>query len=195
MTSETERQHWLRRIEATGRAQARYLWLVLVVGIFYAALRINGVDSEQIIVPMVGLKLDAPFVLATGGPILAFLVLVVMGAIRAWTHAFEQYRGTSPAVDSEQLDTHPNALDLAMYTTDKSPAMVRRLLSFVYPFFLTASLGESGLLGWWVWSSPAVVGRDVLLVAWALLWIPAAVLVLAMWWTRIKQLFDQVRAG
>lgn len=190
MTSETERQHWLRRIEATGRAQARYLWLVLVVGIFYAALRIPGVDSEQIIVPIVGLKLDAPTVLATGGPILAFLVLAVMGAIRAWTHALEQYRGTSPAKDAEQLDTHPNALDLAMYTTDKSPAIMRHLLSFVYPVFLTAFLGESGLLGWWVWSSHAVVGRDVLLGVWALLWFPAAVLVLAMWWTRIKQLFD-----
>src|SRR2546421_9898867 len=118
MTSETERQHWVRRLEATGRAQARYLWLVLVVGLFYAALRIRGAPLEPISVPVVGLKLDAATVLASGGPILAFLVLAVMGAIRAWTHALEQYRGAVPAKDAEQLDTHPNALDLAMYTTD-----------------------------------------------------------------------------
>jgi|GEM_PF-1779178 len=194
--SEDEQQHWLRRLEATGRAQARYLWLVLVVGLFYAALRVRGTDPEQITVPIVSLKLDAATVLASGGPIVAFLVLVIMGAIRAWTHALEQYRGTSPANDAEQLDTHPNALDLAMYTTDKSPAVMRHLLSFVYPLFLTAALVESVWLGWWLWSDPVVPGREYFLVAWVVSWIPAAVLVLSnMWWKRIRQVFDRKQAG
>jgi hypothetical protein len=39
MAQDEERGFWLRRLEATGRAQARYLWLLLLTGLFFAALR------------------------------------------------------------------------------------------------------------------------------------------------------------
>src|SRR5437867_11454175 len=110
MAQEHEREFWLRRLEATGRAQARYLWLVLLAGLFYAALYARSPSWQIIKVPVDDLELDTLTVLASGGPIIAFLVLVVMGAVRAWPHALEQIRGR-PASDAEQVDTHPTAPD------------------------------------------------------------------------------------
>ena len=188
MTSDPEREHWLRRLDATGRAQARYLWLSLVVGLFFAALRVRGVTDQNITVPLIDLELDAAAVLAAGSAIIAFLVLATMGTIRAWTHALEQYRGTSPATDAEQLDTSPNALDLAVYTTAESPWLVRAVLSFVYPAYLTVALIESAWLAVWVWNSAEVPFRWPFLTAAALTWAPAAFLVWVMWAKRVGQL-------
>lgn len=184
--AESERQHWLRRSEATGQAQRRYLWLLFVLGLFYGALRSQPVSAEQITVPAVGLTLNAATVIASGGPILSFLVLAVMGSIRAWTHALAQYRGKVPDEDAEQLDTHPNALDLAMYTTVQSPRMVKRLLYFIYPVFLTAFLVESFWLEWWAWSNNTNMARAVSVGFWLVLWAPAAWLVLTQWWKRAR---------
>lgn len=130
--------------------------------------------------------MDASTVLASGGPVLAFLVLVVVGAIRAWTHALEQVRGTVPATDAEPLDAHPNAIDLAVYTTDRSPAILRRLLSLAYALFLTVGLAESVWLGWWAWSV-RIPARPVLIGVMTITWLPAALLVLGMWHTRLRQ--------
>ena len=190
-----ERDHWLRRIDATGSAQARYLWLLLVLGLFFAALAVRGSTDQNITVPVVDLELNASLVLAAGAPVLAFLVLAAMGAIRAWTHALEQFRGAKPGTDAEQLDTSPNALDLAMYTTEDSPRPVRILLSFVYPTYLSAVLVESAWLWAWVWRTSDVAGRSAFLISGAVAWLPATLLVLAMWLKRIKQIPEHPRRG
>jgi hypothetical protein len=184
LADDEERGFWLQRLEATGRAQSRYLWILLVAGLFYAALRVGGGNTD-ISVPIVDLQLRGSIVLGSGGPVLAFLVLVVVGAIRAWTHAIEQIRG-APVTRAEQLDAHPNAIDLAVYTTSQTPKVIRHLLSLSYPLFLTAGLAESAWLGWSAWSQ-ASVGRPYLLVAMVLTWLPAAALVLGMWRNRLHQ--------
>ena len=163
MTQGEERGFWLRRIEATGKAQARYLWLLLLVGLFFAALRVRVPPAQQITVPVVDLDLDACTVLAAGGPIIAFLILAVMGAIRAWTQALQQVRGTSPPLNAEPLDTYPNAIDLALYTTDRSPRWLRNLLYFAEPIYLTAAVVEAAWLGWWAWRTPTLTGRPIFL--------------------------------
>jgi hypothetical protein len=187
LTSDPEREHWLRRLDATGRAQARYLWLTLVSGLFYASLRFGSTPSQTVTVPVVDLDLDALSVQASGGPIIAFLVLASVGAIRAWAHALEEFRGVAPAKDSEQLDTYPNALDLAVYTTDRSPKVIRKATYFVYPAFLIAALVESGWLLLWTWTTADVPWRVGFLIAGASVWLPASALVLAMLWKRIRQ--------
>ena len=181
-----EREYWLRRLEATGRAQGRYLWVLFLAGIFYAALRVGPVENQFINVPIVDLRLDRLTVLASGAPVMAFLVLVVMGAIRAWTRAAEQVRGEAPAKDVEPLDTYPNAIDLAMYTTSDSPKSVRKLLSFAYPLFLTSALIEVAWLALPVVSGPErVVGAWGYLAGVLVLAVPALVLVGTMWKHRI----------
>jgi hypothetical protein len=188
MPEDREREFWIRRLEAIGKAQARYLWLLLIAALFYAALYARSSASATITVPVVQLELDTLTVLASGGPIIAFLVLVIIGAIRAWTHALEQVRGTRPAKDSEQLDTHPNAIDLAIYTTDRSPSTIKQVTYFAYPLLLLAGLAESAILAWWLWRTPSVGARPVFLILQLVTWVPAAVLVIGMVVTRIGQL-------
>lgn len=183
-----EQDFWIRRLEAVSRAQARYLWLLLIAGVFYAALHARGVNSHPVKVPVVDLELDAGTVLASGGPIMAFLVLVMMGAIRAWTNALMHISGASSAKDAEKLDTHPNAIDLAVYTTKDSPALLRKLLYFAYPLFLITALIESLMLGYSSLRTLSASGQALLIAAQALTWIPATILVLIMWATRFKHL-------
>jgi hypothetical protein len=166
-----------------------------VVGVFFVALHVRGAAGQDITVPVVDLELDAASVLAAGGPIIAFLVLATMGAIRAWTRALEEYRGATPAFDAEQLDTSPNALDLAVYTTTDSPRLIRTCLYFVYPAYLTAALLESAWLAIWVWNAPIVPFRWGFLTAVVFTWVPATILVSGMWAQRVVQIPHRWGAG
>ncbi len=51
-----QQQAWLGRMGVVGRAQARYLWLLLITGLFYLALhiRVSGSGSgapDELVVP------------------------------------------------------------------------------------------------------------------------------------------------
>jgi hypothetical protein len=185
MPTPSEQAFWIRRLEAVSKAESRYLWLLLIAGLFYAALHARNVHVP-IKVPIVDLELDSLTVLASGGPTIAFLVLVMMGAVRAWSRALQQIRGSSSSKDAEQLDMHPNAIDLAVYTTQSSPAFIRKVLYFAYPVILSGALIESLVFANWLWRTPSVSGRAFFLTAQVLIWIPAAILVLGMWVSRIK---------
>ena len=71
-----QQEHWLERLRTLGRAQARYLWLLVVVGVFYLAVQAQvesgTVGTETLRVPVVGLPISAPVVWATGPVLLAF---------------------------------------------------------------------------------------------------------------------------
>jgi len=188
-----EREFWIRRLEATGRAQSRYLWLLLIACLFFMAL-FARTPAQTIKVPIVDLELDSRTVLASGGPMIGFLVLAVMGAIRAWTHAVDQVRGQGSRVSVEQLDTHPNAIDLALYTTPKSPKSLRAILYFAYPAVLIAALVESAVLWYSIAQTPAFPRVPITIVQ-AVVWIPAAFLVLSMFRSRITSLKERVRAA
>src|SRR5687768_296675 len=110
--TDTEQQHWLNRGEALGKAYGRYLWLLLVLGLFFAALRTQPASPDPMSVPAVDLKLNPTTVLAWSGSILSLLVLAAIGAVRAWSTALEKYLGRKPTKDdAERLDMYPNALD------------------------------------------------------------------------------------
>jgi len=143
MTDHNEASHWLRRFDAMGRAQSRYLWILLFIGIFYLALQHACPDPQDVRVPFVDLKLDARIILASGGAVIAFLLLATFGALRAWRRAVDQYYELTKTTDSERLDIHPNALDLAFYPTTKSPQWIRRITWQMYPLFLSALSAEA----------------------------------------------------
>ena len=186
---------WIGRLEATGKAQSRFLWLMLIASVFFAALRVRTPQAAPIVVPVINLELDARTVLAAGGPILAFLVLTVLGAIRAWTRAVDEIRGTSTVIPVEALDSHPNAIDLAFYTTKRSPILVRKLLYFVYPTFVTGAIVEAAWLGSWVWQTRSLPGRVLFLSLLVVLWTPAALIVLTMWRDRMLRVWRERRAA
>jgi len=189
MDTDKRREQLIKRLEATGQAQSRYLWSTLIACLFFLALQSSPPNAEaQIAVPVVDLKLDTKVVLASGGTIIAFLVLITFGAIRAWSTALRQCAGETWQEDAERLDTHPNPLDLAIYTTSES-AIVR----FVYPLYLTIPLVEAARLQWWLWHNTAPA-RVFFLVSWLIVWLRATLLIGGMWLERVKALRSQRRA-
>jgi hypothetical protein len=73
-------------------------------------------------VPIIELELDARLILASGPAVIGFLVLVLMGSLRAFSRARDKL-GLGKGADwrAEAFDTYPNAIDLALYTTPDSP--------------------------------------------------------------------------
>jgi hypothetical protein len=192
--SETEHEQWLRRLDATGRAQARYLWILLLACLFFFSLRQSEASSQQISVPVLDLKLNAAAVLASGGTIIAFIVVASFGAIAAWSRALQQYGGDDWRQIAERLDIHPNALDLAIYSRPESSKAFARIGYFVYPLYLTVALVESVWLQWWLWNS-AALGKIFFSIAWLLIWSRAVFLLVQVWLQRISRLKASFHAG
>jgi hypothetical protein len=183
--------HWLERLQVIGKAQARYLWILLVTMLFYLALtpRVSSpAQDTPLVVPVVNLELSGKAVLSFGPVVLSFLVLAILGSLRAFGHARKQLGlKTSGDWSGEELDTSPNAIDLSLYTTSKSPKVVATVAHFAYPAFLLTALVEAAWL-----EKRLIDGQDEqwygFAVAGALLWLPAVWLVIKMIYDRIHQI-------
>jgi len=178
----TPDSHWLRRLQTLGKAQVRYLWILLVVMLFYVALHArasSATDVKPMKVPIVDLELSTEFVLAFGPALISFLILIVLGTARAYSRARQKLDLLgSGDWSGEEFDTSPNAIDLAFYTTpDTLKTVVGRaivtVVHFSYPTFLAAGLLEAA------WLSKSLVqdcapGRLVAVAVAVPLWIVAA---------------------
>ncbi len=188
-------RYWIQRLQATGQAQARYLWVLFLSGLFYAALwyqpaPMAAEQSHGLAVPVIDLRLSAPVVLASGPSVIALLVLIVMGALRAFSVAqWHLGKEIQSAGGSERFDVHPNALDLAVYTTAESPRWAASILYFTYPLVLIAALAEAAWLWWRIQNQPSPPPGWLLFgVVGVLLWAPAVyVVVVGMLFQRIKK--------
>lgn len=173
---ESDAERWLERLHAVGKAQRRYLWVLLVAAVFFLALQgqLSGdAASKSLAIPFLQIEVSARTVWGFGPLVLGFLLNVLMGALRAYRsplEALERDLGTEMA--NEALDAHPNALDFAVYTTHESPGWLKRLLILTYPTVLTLIWAEA------VWLLELLAGRqsEVPLGRW-LFW--TAILVLA----------------
>jgi len=187
---------WVGRMQAVGSAQARYLWFLLVLGIFYWALHAEVSDAASdpgntLSVPIVDLEISAPAVWASGPGVLSFVVLAVFGALRAYGRAERKLQlDTDLALSgsTEPFDLHPNAIDLAVYTSEKSPKWVAALLYFSYPLALTVFVAEAGwLLTDLALSSRYIPSKWAFVLIGALLWVPAVIQLGIFWWKRLKR--------
>jgi hypothetical protein len=182
---------WLKRSEAIGRAQARYLWILLIAVVFYVALqaRLQVLDgTTSLTVPLIDLELSAAVVLASGPPVLSFLVLVIIGALRAYSTAREKL-GLSQGADwtGEEVDIHPNAIDFALYTTPRSPKLISTVAFFSYPGFLLVALAVAAWIIFHLVDGRPPGWRMSVVMA-AVLWLPATWLVLALCYRRLRRL-------
>ena len=76
--------HWLERLRGMGKAQSRYLWILLITMIFYGALQERvSVDTDPLKMPIVDVEISGPFVLGFGPALISFFVLAVTGTMRA----------------------------------------------------------------------------------------------------------------
>jgi hypothetical protein len=184
--------YWLQRLQSVGKAQARYLWFLLVAALFYLALRPQVIagSTGALQIPIVELQLDGSLVLASGPVVLSFLVLAIMGSLRAFRRARDKLSlGHGADWQSEAADTHPNAIDLAFYTTPESPKVLATVAYFAYPGVLLAGLLEAA----WFWyeltsEQYAVDHRTAFLVISVFVWVPAAWQVGTMLVGRLKKI-------
>jgi hypothetical protein len=73
-----------------GKAQSRYLWILLVTMIFYGALQERVyVDTDPLKMPIVDVEISGPLVLGFGPALISFFVLAITGTMRATRMAFE----------------------------------------------------------------------------------------------------------
>ncbi len=179
---------WLERLQVVGKAQARYLWVLLVTMIFYAALQQRaraGTDETSLKVPIVDLEVSGAVVLGFGPALISFLVLVILGTMRAYTRARQQLGLGHADWSGEELDTSPNAMDFAFYTTRASPKVIAAVLHFPYTAFLLAGLVEAA------WIAKRMVdtcapARWMFLGAGAVFWLPAVWLVAGLAYRRVR---------
>jgi len=179
---------WLERLQVVGKAQARYLWVLLVTMIFYAALQQRvrvGLDETSLKVPIVDLEVSGSVVLGFGPALISFLVLVILGTMRAYTKAREQLGLGRADWSGEQLDTSPNAIDFAFYTTPASPKLVATVLHFPYTAFLLTGLVEAAWLAKRLVDACAPA-QWIFVVAGGVLWLPAVWLVGHLLYRRLR---------
>jgi len=149
-----EEDRLLHRFEATSKAQSRYLYLLALALAFFFIIdsrltsdpgngaRLIGFDGLELGVEARILWLLSPLVMSV-------ILLAVLGALQAATSAWEAVRNCPTFKDSawELLDTTPNLIDFAVFTTVKTPRVGRCLALLSYPAFLSLAWWESMRLG------------------------------------------------
>lgn len=134
--------HWLERVKAVGAAQARYLWVLLILMLFYAALQVRTVSPPGTVsarVPLLDLEISSILILSSATAVLSVVVLAVAGSMSALGRARKQGLGERTG---EEFDLHPNVIDLAFYAPPGSARLFVHLARSVYALFLTAGLAE-----------------------------------------------------
>jgi hypothetical protein len=173
MTETAPDKYWLERAKAVGAAQSRYLWILLLLMVFFAALRLSPAKTSATL-PVIGLEISSAVVLSSGIGVLSFIVLATTGTMRALKRAEGQgLRGHS----GEEFDVHPNVIDMALYCPPGSNRVFVHLARAAYLLFLALGLLEAA------WLSPNLTGlplgyASVVGVVSGLIWIRAGQLVI-----------------
>ena len=94
--------------------------------IFYGALQERVyVDTDPLKMPIVDVEISGPFVLGFGPALISFFVLAITGTMRATRTARTKLNLGRGDWNREELDTSPNALDLAFYPPRQSQRLSR----------------------------------------------------------------------
>jgi hypothetical protein len=166
-------RHWLERLQVMGKVQSRYLWILLITMIFYGALQARVyVDTDPLKTPIVDVEISGLFVLGFGPALISLFVLAITGTMRATRTARAKLNLGRGDWSGEELDTSPNALDLAFYTTPKTPKGISVVAHFSYVAFLGLGLYEAASIAKQLWDAEAPTSYLFLILG-AMLWLPA----------------------
>jgi hypothetical protein len=170
-------RRWLERLQVMGKVQSRYIWILLITMIFYGALRERVyIDTDPLKMPIVDIEISGSFVLGCGPALISFFVLAIAGTMRATRTARAKLNLGRGDRNGEELDTSPNALDLAFYTTPQSPKPIAVVTHFSYVAFLALGLYEAAWIAKQLWDAEAPTWC-LFVVLGAVLWLPAVGLV------------------
>jgi len=163
----------------------------VVLGIFFWALDAQLFTNSGVLTltprspPFLGIPLSPIVLWSTGPAILLLLVLINLGAGRAYREA-QGHLLLQPGSVSEPFDTAPNAIDLLVHTNETSPRLLSAILAFTYAAFLSIFIIEATLLLLRVQKySWALAGGPLLVVLAYVLLVPTVILTLGYWWSRV----------
>jgi hypothetical protein len=203
MSLEIER-NWERRLDSLGRAQSRYLWILLVTGLFFWSLKPTAGQLTST-APLIGIELDTAILEAASSSVLFILVLVAFGALSAYGVAYDEWKkavgatpGSAPEEDllAEAADPVPNALDLAVYSVERVHPRIKTLMLFAYPGYLSIFAFEGIRLWCRFRTGPTTLpGYTFFLTTGAVLGVIASAQLLAFWFRRVRRVIREFRQG
>ena len=174
--------HWFERGKTLAAAQSRYLWLLLILMLFYAALHLHTQASPRkdvTKVPVVDLEISDTLILSSAVGMLSLIVMAIVGSMRALRRSRRQGLGDRTG---EEFDLHPNVIDLAFYALPGSHAVFSHLAFAVYAIFLSLALCEGLWLRQHMWDPRLpIIYRVIITTFGCLLWVRATWLVIEVW--------------
>jgi len=191
-----EQRQWLERFREVSRAQSKYLFLLMLAGIFLLAQYAqvvspsNGSGDPQI-VAVEGIKLN-PLILWAAGPIvLGLLLRATLGTLDALSVAHQHLAAGVDSVRAfERIDTAPNALDFIVYRI--KPQKGRLAPSYlIYPLSITLAYIEGWyLLREYVRSAFVAPGDKPLLVLGGLSLLWCTPRLAKLWWQKGRRMLE-----
>lgn len=175
-----------------GQAQARYLWILLLVGLFYWALHssmLNGVPKPEIQAPLLGINLSSVVLLGSAPFVIFLLIIIIHGTFRAFGTAKEKLNLGEGKI--EPYDLAPNAIDFAAYNPKKVSKMPDAFLLLVYPLYLSIFWIESSfLLVALICSDTPLLGRWFFVIFGSLLGIISIIMMVLLWSNRLIRIWN-----
>jgi hypothetical protein len=186
---------WLSRYAALGRAQSRYLYLLLiVVGFFliveYRTRNSPGYACTPVGISGLGLELPPATLLLFGPILISMLLLGVLGSLKAVRHAhgqLDRLLNSKNLSVNESVDPVPNLIDMVVYGLDEAPRLALAVGAASYPLVLSGAFAAAVYLT----ASTLVavrtsVAHERIAYGGAVLLVPVAWRLLAFWGTRLK---------
>lgn len=149
---------WIARLNSVGRTQSRYLFLLLIFGLFFALLEYEFPTKpdyliEPLKVPVLNIPIRPSTILLFAPLVLAILLRGVLGTMNAWDIARKEVRNILSKIisskDAVAYDNFPNLIDFVFY---KTPKTKNRFLIFIiwisYPLILTLFAVEGFLMSY-----------------------------------------------
>lgn len=162
MIDNNSQKEWRERFRSVAKAQGRYLWLLLIAGVFYLALDTTisqqSPPSQQKL-PLIGIEVDSKVVWASGSLVLGFIALAALGTFPALTYAYSKANPDGKEQPFESLDTEPTAIDFIVYVQPNSSPWTRLVL-VTYPLFITLVVAESVYIWFRLAASKPCLFRD-----------------------------------
>lgn len=187
---ESYREEWKQRLQAVGRAQSRYLYLLLIAGIFFWALHVqvvakNTTEIADQQLPLIGVTVNRVVVWATAPMVLGLILLATIGTFSGVTRCKNKLRiADKDGQGFEQLDTNPNVIDFIAWHTG-------RLGSLLYPIFLWTIYFESCWIWICLWKTElSLPGRKYLMTLGIITLVWGLPLLVRLTFLKIKSMFS-----
>lgn len=135
---------WLGRLESVGKAQSRYLYLLLIFAIFLFILEYQFQTRHDFLmkplnIPILNIYIEPILIFAFSPIIFAILEMGTIGTMRSWKTAREKIQQILPEnIPSEAFDRVPNLIDFTFAKTPKTKnPLIIYLIWAKYPFVLS----------------------------------------------------------